>query len=103
MNVSLTPRLAQYVQSQLGGDFANASEYIRDLLRRDMQAKQTVSLTPLSKRDLAEIAVQVNDDPVFERMSKHSAVMSSQARSMTVAQWDIFTAELWSSQRYSKV
>jgi Arc/MetJ-type ribon-helix-helix transcriptional regulator len=80
MNVSLTPKLARHVQSQLGGDFGNASEYIRELLRRDMLAKQNASPAPLSKRDLAEIATQAQDDPVFERMARHSATVSKKAR-----------------------
>ena len=80
MNVSLTPRLARHVQSQLGGDFANASEYIRELLRRDMLAKRTACLSPLSSRDLAEIAGQIESDPVFERMARHRAAISKRAR-----------------------
>jgi Arc/MetJ-type ribon-helix-helix transcriptional regulator len=80
MNVSLTPKLARHVQSQLGGDFGNASEYIRELLRRDMLAKQNVSLAPLSKGDLAEIAAQAQDDPLLEQMARHSATVSKKAR-----------------------
>ena len=80
MNVSLTPKLARYVQSQLGGDFGNASEYIRELLRRDMIAKQNASLAALSDRDLAEIAAQTEADPVFEQMARHSATVTRKAR-----------------------
>ena len=80
MNVSLTPKLARHVQSALGGDFGSASEYIRELLRRDLVAKQNASLAPLSGRDLAEIAAQAQDDPVFARMARHSATVSKKAR-----------------------
>jgi len=80
MNVSLTPKLARHVQSQLGGDFGNASEYIRELLRRDMLARQNASLAPLSKRALAEIAGLAEDDPGFEQMARHSAAVSRKAR-----------------------
>ena len=80
MNVSLTPQLARHVQSQLGGDFGNASEYIRELLRRDMLARKNSSLAPLSKRDLAEIAAQAESDPAFEQMARHSAAVSKKAR-----------------------
>jgi putative addiction module CopG family antidote len=80
MNVSLTPTLARYVQSQVGGDFGNASEFIRELLRRDMIAKQNASLAALSDRDLAEIAAQTEADPVFEQMARHSAAVSKKAR-----------------------
>jgi Arc/MetJ-type ribon-helix-helix transcriptional regulator len=79
MNVSLTPKLVRHVQSQLGGEFGNASEYIRELLRRDMLAKQNASLAPLSKRDLAEIAAQAADDSVLEQMARHSAGVSKKA------------------------
>ena len=81
MNVSLTPKLARHVQAQLGSEFGNASEYVRDLLRRDMLAKQNASLAPLSKRDLATIAAQPEGDPVFAHMARHSAAVSRQARS----------------------
>jgi Arc/MetJ-type ribon-helix-helix transcriptional regulator len=79
MNVSLTPKLARYVQSQLGADFTNVSEYIRELLRRDMLAKQNASLAPLPEQDLAEIAAQPNDDPMLEQMARHSAAVSKKA------------------------
>lgn len=80
MNVSLTPKLARYVQSQLGDDFANASEFIRELLRRDMLTKHHAALAPLSKRDLAEIAAQSETDPAFEQMARYSATISRKAR-----------------------
>ncbi len=81
MNVSLTPKLARHVQSQLGGEFGNASEYIRELLRRDMLAKQRASLAPLSKGDLAQIAAQTEPDPVLAQMARHSASLSKKTRS----------------------
>jgi Arc/MetJ-type ribon-helix-helix transcriptional regulator len=79
MNVSLTPKLARHVQSQLGREFGNASEYVRELLRRDMLAKQQASLAPLSKLDLAQVATEA--DPVFAQMARHSAMVSKKARS----------------------
>jgi Arc/MetJ-type ribon-helix-helix transcriptional regulator len=81
MNVSLTPKLARHVQSQLGREFGNASEYVRELLRRDMLAKQQASLAPLSKLDLAQVAAQTEADPVFAQMARHSAMVSKKARS----------------------
>jgi Arc/MetJ-type ribon-helix-helix transcriptional regulator len=80
MNISLTPSLARHVRSQLGNDFGNASEYIRELLRRDMLAKQSASLAPLSARDLAEIADRAEPDPTFAEMTRHSAALSKKAR-----------------------
>jgi len=64
----------------LGGEFGNASEYIRELLRRDMIAKQNASLAPLSARDLAEIAGRVETDSTFGEMARHSAALSKKAR-----------------------
>ena len=81
MNVSLTPKLVRHVQSQVGGEFGNASEYVRELLRRDMLGKKNASLAPLTEQDLAEIAAQPNADPVLARMSRHSATVSRKARS----------------------
>ncbi|MBI5387779.1 MAG: type II toxin-antitoxin system ParD family antitoxin [Verrucomicrobia bacterium] len=80
MNVSLTPKLARHVQAQLGGEFGNASEYVRDLLRRDMLAKQNASLAPLTERDLADLAAQTEDDPVLVRMARRSVATSRKAR-----------------------
>jgi Arc/MetJ-type ribon-helix-helix transcriptional regulator len=80
MNVSLTPKLLRHLQSQLGSDFGNASEYVRDLLRRDMAAKRNASLAPLPKSDVAEIAAQTERDPVFRQMARHSAAVSRKAR-----------------------
>lgn len=80
MNVSLTPKLARYAQSQVGDKFGNASEYIRELLRRDMLAQQNASLAPLKERDLAEIAAQTDGDPVLAQMARHSAAMSKKVR-----------------------
>ena len=79
MNVSLTPKLVRHLQSQLGGDFGNASEYVRELLRRDMAAKQSASLSPLSQKDLEEIAAQTENDPGFKQMARHSAAVSRKA------------------------
>jgi Arc/MetJ-type ribon-helix-helix transcriptional regulator len=81
MNVSLTPKLARHVQSRVGSEFGNASEYIRELLRRDMLAKQDASRAPLSERDLAELATQTSDDPVLVQMARHSVTVSKKARS----------------------
>jgi Arc/MetJ-type ribon-helix-helix transcriptional regulator len=81
MNVSLTSKLARHVRSRVGSEFGNASEYIRELLRRGMLAKQEASLSPLSGRDLAEIAAQTSDDPVLVQMARHSVTVSKKARS----------------------
>jgi hypothetical protein len=81
VNVSLSLGLARHVQSQLGGELCNASESVRDVLRRDRLSKQHASLALLRKRDLAQIAAQTEDDLVFAQMARHSAAMSKSARS----------------------
>jgi len=45
LNVSLTNELREFVNSRTGdnGLYATPSEYLRDLIRRDMQSQDTVS------------------------------------------------------------
>jgi antitoxin ParD1/3/4 len=41
MNVSLPDPMKLWVEDQVrGGQYANASDYVRDLIRRDQQARQ---------------------------------------------------------------
>jgi len=43
MNVSLPDPMREWVDSQVkGGVYANASDYIRDLIRRDQQRRQVL-------------------------------------------------------------
>jgi antitoxin ParD1/3/4 len=45
LNVSLTDELREFVDSRTGdrGVYATPSEYLRDLIRRDMEAQGTVA------------------------------------------------------------
>ena len=45
LNVSLTDELREFVNSRTGdrGVYATPSEYLRDLIRRDMEAQGTVA------------------------------------------------------------
>ena len=45
LNLSLTKELREFVDSRTGdaGLYATPSEYLRDLIRRDMAAQETVS------------------------------------------------------------
>ncbi len=43
MNVSLPDPMREWVESQVkGGTYANASDYIRDLIRHDQQRRQAL-------------------------------------------------------------
>ena len=44
MNVSLPDPLKEWVEAQLKtGRYANASDYVRDLIRRDQEAKEALT------------------------------------------------------------
>jgi antitoxin ParD1/3/4 len=44
MNVSLPEQMKAWVESQAGGGlYANASDYIRDLIRKDQQRKEAIA------------------------------------------------------------
>lgn len=43
MNVSLPDPMREWVEAQVrGGEYANASDYIRDLIRHDQQRRQVL-------------------------------------------------------------
>ena len=43
MNVSLPDRLREWVEAQVkGGEYANASDYVRDLIRHDQERRKTL-------------------------------------------------------------
>ena len=43
MNVSLPDRMKAWVESQVkGGQYGNASDYVRDLIRRDQQEREQI-------------------------------------------------------------
>jgi len=44
MNISLPDRLKTFAEEQgAGGSYANVSDYVRDLIRRDQMRKTTIS------------------------------------------------------------
>lgn len=44
MNISLPDQMKSWVDSQTGGDeYGNASDYIRDLIRRDKRRKEAMT------------------------------------------------------------
>jgi antitoxin ParD1/3/4 len=44
MNVSLPDPLKRWVEDQVkGGQYANVSDYVRDLIRRDQQSRQQLA------------------------------------------------------------
>ena len=45
MNVSLPDPMKAWVEAQVeGGQYGNASDYVRDLIRRDQQAREQVKV-----------------------------------------------------------
>lgn len=54
MTVRLNPTLSEFVATnvQLGGTYENVSEYVRDLIRRDMERKEQQAFDRL-KAELA--------------------------------------------------
>lgn len=55
MNLSLTDELRDFVNSRTGdaGVYATPSEYLRDLIRRDMESQSTVTHVMRGLDDLA--------------------------------------------------
>jgi antitoxin ParD1/3/4 len=44
MNVSLTPKLKAFVDSRVeSGDYGNASEYVRELLRKEQERQKAIA------------------------------------------------------------
>ena len=89
LNISLPALLREWIESQIkGGRYGNASEYIRELIRRDQerQAQQrleqmlldgvkTGKASPLTKRDWAELRTNV-----AERLQKRWGVRGKKSR-----------------------
>ncbi len=56
MNLSLTDELRDFINSRTGdsGLYATPSEYLRDLIRRDMESQATVAHVMQGLDDIAE-------------------------------------------------
>ena len=79
LNISLSPQLRKWIDSQIrGGRYGNASEYLRELIRRDQERQAQERLeqmlvdgvssgtaSPLTQRDWAELRTEV-----FERLQR---------------------------------
>jgi len=89
LNISLPAALRQWVDDQIrGGRYGNASEYLRELIRRD-QEKQTQDrlealllegvesgdTSPMTKQDWAELRTEV-----AERLQKYRAGRGKRSR-----------------------
>ncbi len=45
MNVSLPAQMREWIETQVGGgEYANASDYVRDLIRRDQRQRELLKL-----------------------------------------------------------
>jgi|LakMenEpi03Aug12_release.lakeMendotaPanAssembly.Ray.scaffolds.fasta_scaffold3570908_1 antitoxin ParD1/3/4 len=89
MHISLTPHLQQYVESKVsGGLYNNASEVVRDALRRMVEVDEKSALDPLRQELLygLESLIRGEGKPyhladilqkVKEKQSKNTIVKSS--------------------------
>ena len=89
MNISLPAPLREWIESQIkGGRYGNASEYVRELIRRDQerQAQQRLEqmllegvksgeASPLTKQDWAELRTDV-----AERLQNRWGVRGKKSR-----------------------
>lgn len=67
MNVSLPDRMKQWVEEQAGSSrYANASDYVRDLIRRDQErAERLAALQALVDEARSEPALPVSMETVI--------------------------------------
>lgn len=69
MNISLPDRMKEWVERQAaGGRYANASDYIRDLIRRDQEMSE--SLQGLIDEARASGVSDVDSDELFGRIRR---------------------------------
>ena len=79
VNVRITGELRAHLQQQIGerGLYENASEYIRDLIRRDVKSQQEAwewlrqELEPAMRADISEF-VEVSAEDVIARNKRRS-------------------------------
>ena len=89
LNISLPTPLREWIESQVkGGRYGNASEYLRELIRRDQERKaqhrleelllegvKSGSASPLTKQDWAELRTDV-----AERLEKYRGRRGKKSR-----------------------
>lgn len=71
MNISLPGPMREWVQKRIdGGQYASASDYVRDLIRRDQETERQLSIADI-KRSIEESrarGVTIPAEAVFERI-----------------------------------
>ena len=88
LNISLPAPMREWVEAQIkGGRYGNASEYLRELIRRDQERQAQARLeelllegfsgiaSPLTKRDWTELRVEV-----AERLKKRRGGRGKKSR-----------------------
>ncbi len=72
LNLSLPPKLRQWVDAQVAtGRYGNASEYVRDLIRRDQRREAERVLEELLIQGLEPDASHWDDErPDFQQIAK---------------------------------
>ncbi len=82
MNVSLPDAMKQWVEEQVqSGRYANASDYVRDLVRREQErARQLDELGRMAREALASGRVQMTRAQLLERMREKAAEVIEKAK-----------------------
>ena len=89
LNISLPAPLREWIEAQIkGGRYGNASEYLRELIRRDQERQaqerleglllegiQSGAATPLTKQDWSELRAEV-----AERLKKRRGSRGKKSR-----------------------
>ncbi|GAB54294.1 addiction module antidote protein, CC2985 family [Glaciecola punicea ACAM 611] len=62
LNVSLTAEMREWIDAQISsGKFANASDYIRDLIRRNQSERELITLALIEGELSGESNLTIND------------------------------------------
>lgn len=80
MNISLPDKLKKWVESKAtGGDYANASDYVRDLIRRDQERTEALARlgAELEKGRASGISELPLDEIVKEARAKGRAALKA--------------------------
>ncbi len=82
MNVSLPDAMKLWVEEQVqSGRYANASDVVRDLVRREQErARQLTDLGQMAREALASGRVHMTREELLERMRQKAAEAVEQAK-----------------------
>ncbi|MBE7733230.1 type II toxin-antitoxin system ParD family antitoxin [Devosia faecipullorum] len=82
MNISLPDAMKAWVEDQVAtGRYANASDVIRDLVRREQErARQRDDLGQMAREALASGRVRMSREELLERMRQKAAEAVEQAK-----------------------